>query len=119
METNEASNTSREIGQRIAKLRKANGLTQRDLAGILGVAQSVVSDYERGELRLHGELILHFTELFGATPNEILGIEPSSVKPKVPKNQRLYRRTLEIDKLPRRDQEALLRTIDAFLSKAN
>jgi hypothetical protein len=33
------------------------------------------------------------------------------------KNRRLYRHVKEIDNLPRRDQAALLRTIEAFISK--
>jgi hypothetical protein len=33
------------------------------------------------------------------------------------KNRRLSRRLQAIDALPKRDQEALLRTIDAFISK--
>ncbi|HVS76450.1 MAG TPA: hypothetical protein VHE11_05910 [Steroidobacteraceae bacterium] len=33
------------------------------------------------------------------------------------KNWRLYRRMQEIEKLPRRDQEALLRTIEALSSR--
>jgi len=33
-------------------------------------------------------------------------------------HRRLLRRIQQIDNLPKRDQEALLRTIDAFLSKA-
>jgi len=33
-------------------------------------------------------------------------------------NRRLLRRLQQIDGLPKRDQDALLRTIDAFLSKA-
>lgn len=35
------------------------------------------------------------------------------------KNRRLYRRMQEIEKLPRRDQKALLRTIEAFISKTS
>jgi hypothetical protein len=35
------------------------------------------------------------------------------------KNRRLYRRVQAIDQLPRRDQDALIRTIDAFLAKAS
>jgi hypothetical protein len=34
------------------------------------------------------------------------------------KNRRLSRRLQAIDALPKRDQEALLRTIDAFISKS-
>jgi hypothetical protein len=33
------------------------------------------------------------------------------------KNRRLYRRMQQIEQLPRRDQDALLRTIEAFISK--
>lgn len=35
------------------------------------------------------------------------------------KNRRLYRQLQNIEKLPKRDQQALLRTIDAFLAKAS
>jgi hypothetical protein len=34
------------------------------------------------------------------------------------KNRRIYRQLQSIDRLPKRDQEALARTIDAFLAKA-
>jgi hypothetical protein len=34
------------------------------------------------------------------------------------KNRRLLRRLKELDQLPKRDQDAVMRTIDAFLSKA-
>jgi len=34
------------------------------------------------------------------------------------KNRRLYRQLQNIEKLPKRGQQALLRTIDAFLAKA-
>lgn len=109
---------AQEIGQRVAALRHEKGLSQQELAQRLGVAQSVVSDYERGILRLHGELLLELAEIFGATPNEVLGIEARPQR-RGPQNQRLSRRLQEFEKLPRRDQEALLRTIDAFLSRAS
>jgi hypothetical protein len=35
------------------------------------------------------------------------------------KNRRLYRQLQNIEKLPKRDLQALLRTIDAFLAKAS
>ena len=35
------------------------------------------------------------------------------------KNCRLYPQLQNIEKLPKRDQQALLRTIDAFLAKAS
>ena len=84
-----------------------------------GVTQPVVSDYEHGELRVHGELIIELAEILRTSANEILGLEKNGKTETAVKNRRLHRRLQAIDKLPRRVQEALLRTIDAFLSKAS
>jgi len=54
------------IAQRLVCLRKERGPTQAQMAKRLGVSQPVVSDYERGGLRLHGELILKVAEILDA-----------------------------------------------------
>ncbi len=109
--------TAVEIGQRLAQLRKEKGITQGELADILGLSQPMVSDYERGELRLHGELIVEITTLLGISADQLLGIKATSQKNGEFKNRRLSRRLQAIDQLPKRDQDALFRTIDAFISK--
>ena len=62
------------LGRSLANLRKAKGLTQKDLAQKLGVTQSVVSDYERAQLRLHGELIIQLVSILKVSADELLGI---------------------------------------------
>jgi len=57
--------------------------------------------------------------LIKRTQPTALGISQQSNKPSAVKNRRLYRRIEAIDKLPKCDQEALLRTIDAFTAKAS
>jgi transcriptional regulator with XRE-family HTH domain len=105
------------IGVRLARLRKEAGLTQVELAEKLDVPQSMVSDYEREGLRLHAELLIQLCQILKVSADEILGLAQSSSPP--PKqNRRLYRKLKDIDRLPKRDQEALLRTIDAFLSRS-
>lgn len=105
------------VGQRLARLRRERGLTQAELAGRLSIAQPIVSDYERGELRLHGQLIVRLTEILGVSADELLGLTPTpDAGPQV--QRRLVRRLRAIDRLPRRDQQALFRTIDAFLKSA-
>jgi transcriptional regulator with XRE-family HTH domain len=99
--------TAAQIGARLAQLRTDKGITQREMAKLLDVSQPMVSDYERGELRLHGELILQLTQILGCSADAILGIEKTPV-----------RQVQALDKLSKRDQQALLRTIDLFLSKA-
>jgi transcriptional regulator with XRE-family HTH domain len=108
-----------DFGSRLVELRKARGLTQVEMAERLGTTQSFVSKYERGELRLHGELIIKLAAALDVTTDELLGFsgkEPS-VQPAV-KDRRLWRRLTAIDRLSKRDRAALVRTIDAFLSKA-
>jgi len=110
--------TAETIAERLVKLRKEKGITQKELAALLGVTQPLVSNYETGELRLHGELIVQLANILGATADELLGLEKTAREAGPVKNRRLLRRVREIEKLPRRDQEALLRTIEAFLAKA-
>ena len=108
-----------DFGRRLVELRKARGLTQVEMAERLGATQSFVSKYERGELRLHGVLIIKLAAALRVSTDELLGFagkEPS-LKPAV-KDRRLWRRITAIDSLSKRDRAALVRTIDAFLSKA-
>jgi len=111
-------NTAAVIGARLAQLRKEKGITQGELAKLLAISQPMVSDYERGELRLHGELILQLTQILGVSADELLGREESPKRKSSIKNRRLLRQVQALDKLSKRDQQALLRTIDAFLGKA-
>lgn len=105
------------IGERLAQLRKEKGMTQAELAEQLDISQPMASDYERGKLRLHGELIVQLREILGVTADELLGAtEPA--KTTTTKNRRLSRRLQAIDELPKRDQDALFRTIDAFITRA-
>jgi transcriptional regulator with XRE-family HTH domain len=102
------------IGERSARLRKERGLTQQEMAERLALAQPNVSDYERGILRLHGELI---AQILQVSADELLGLTPSSPRAGTATNRRFQRRLQELDQLPVRDQQAVLRTLDAFLSK--
>jgi transcriptional regulator with XRE-family HTH domain len=107
------------IGSRIARLRREKGLTQAEVARELEVSQPVVSDYENDVIKLSGETIVQLAKVLGASADEILGLEkPARVARGAVKNRRLLRQLQSIDRLPKRDQEALARTIDAFLTKA-
>lgn len=104
------------IAQRFGRLRREKGITQAEMAEMLGVSQPIVSDYERGELRLHGELIVRLAEILDCSADELLGLQERKAATGSG-NRRILRRLQRIEALSKRDQEALLRTIDAFLSK--
>ena len=82
----------------------------------MGIIQSLVSDYERGRIRPYPEMLARFSLSLEVSIDEIVGLQRPKAKPDAsPVSRRFLRRIQQIDKLPKRDQEALLRTIDAFL----
>ena len=110
---------ARAIGERLSGLRKAKGLTQIDVAQALDITQTLISKYERGDLLMHGELIAQFAGVLGVSADDILGIESRRAKPALPAvDKTLARRLAQLQALPRRDRDALLRTLDAFLAKS-
>jgi transcriptional regulator with XRE-family HTH domain len=106
------------IGARIARLRKDRGMTQKELAEHLGVSQPVVSDYENDVIRLPADVVVELASVLKVSADELLGIDTVAASTKGIQNRRLNRRLQAIEQLPKRDQEALLRTIDAFVSRA-
>lgn len=60
------------IGSFIAALRKANGMTQKELADRLPVSDKAVSRWERDECAPDISLIPVIAELFGVTSDELL-----------------------------------------------
>lgn len=105
------------FGTRLARLRKDRGFTQVELAEKIGKIQVLISDYERDKLRPYADVVAAIAAALDVTTDELLGTA------KAPKaatastgNRRFLRRLHAVDKLPKRDQDALLRTIDAFLS---
>jgi transcriptional regulator with XRE-family HTH domain len=107
---------SKECGPRVAEIRKARGITQVELAAKLGITQGNLSKYERGELRLHSDLLVKLAEILAVSIDDIFGVSTTASRPEPAKNRRFLRRIPQIEKLPKRDQDALLRTIDAFIA---
>ncbi|MBL8951108.1 MAG: helix-turn-helix domain-containing protein [Myxococcaceae bacterium] len=112
-----AASDAESIGERLARLRKEKGITQVELAKMLDTTQPVVSDYERGLLRLHGELIVQLAGILEVSADELLGLEQLQ-RPGPARDRRLARRLQAFDKLPKRDRDTLTRTVDAFLERA-
>jgi transcriptional regulator with XRE-family HTH domain len=102
------------LGRRIAALRKERGYTQTELADQVGAVQVVVSNYERGKLRPHPDMLVRLAKALRVSADELLGVQPASQNG-APVSRRVLRRLQAIDQLPKRDQDALFRTIDAFL----
>ncbi len=59
----------------IYSLRKANRMTQKDVARYLGIAPQSYQAYESGEALPGLRNFLKLAELFDVTPDELLGCE--------------------------------------------
>lgn len=107
------------IGQRMRRLRKARGITQVEMAERLSTTQGIVSRYERGGQRLHGELIVKLAEILDVSADELLGLEVKQRRPLPPalKDRRLLVRMQRLDRLSNRDREMVIRMVDALLAR--
>jgi transcriptional regulator with XRE-family HTH domain len=102
-------------GQRLARLRKERGWTQVELAERLGIIQALISDYERGKLRLNADMVVRFANALEVTTDELLHPKESKRPLRRKPSLRLQRRMEKIEKLPPHQQNYLLKTIDGFL----
>lgn len=105
------------LGQRLARIRKERGFTQVELAQRTGLIQSLVSDYETDRLNLSAEMAVRFALALDVSTDALLHPRAKKTAAKKP-NRKVLRRLEQIESLPRRKQDALLTTIDAFLNSA-
>jgi transcriptional regulator with XRE-family HTH domain len=106
------------LGERLARLRKERALTQNDMVERTGLTQVLVSDYERGRLRISAEMAVRFAEALGITTDELLRPKKKKTATSSRKQPslKLLRRMEQIESLPLYQQRALLTTIDNFLA---
>lgn len=71
---------NKEIGNRIRTARKEAGLKQKELAEIIGVSESRISQYENGSQRPRVDTIQKIADGLGITPTELLGDSLESIE---------------------------------------
>lgn len=109
--------TEKVIGQRLREFRKRQALSQAELADKLGITQSIISEYELGNVRLHAALLAGFARVLNASADEILGLEKAKNNGVVG-DRRFVRRLDKIQQLPNNKKQMLLGTIDAVLKSS-
>lgn len=63
------------FGEKLKELRKAQKLTQRELAERLNVAKSVVSYYESGDRFPSYDVLIKISRTFHVTTDYLLGVD--------------------------------------------
>ena len=104
------------FGQRLARLRRARGLSQRGLAARTGISQRMIAYYEGQSVHPPGNLLPHLAQGLGVTMEQLLAIEPLRNEPFVA-DVRIWRRMRRILDLPPNTRRAILRMLDAALDR--
>lgn len=68
------SNISKTIGETIVKKRKERGLNQKDCAEQLGMSNTTLGLYERGERTPDAEMLVNISEFFNVPLDDLCGV---------------------------------------------
>jgi transcriptional regulator with XRE-family HTH domain len=115
--THEEKRFFKELGGRIAELRKAQNLTQQQLADELGLAQQVVASYEIGRRRVPVSTLPALARVLAVSIEGLIGEEEKPAK-RGP-SPKLQRHLERISALPKPKQRAVMEVLEAVLSQAN
>lgn len=63
---------------RIRELRRAKGITMKQLGIAVGLAESTISQYENGKRQPDNETLIKLSNFFGVTVGYVLGAEKST-----------------------------------------
>lgn len=102
------------FGQRLARIRKARGLSQRELAGRLGISQRVVAYYEGQTEHAPAHMLSDLAKVLSVSLDQLLGAQPVRAEA-IDLDVRLLRRIQEIQRLPPSTKRAVLKVIDDLL----
>jgi transcriptional regulator with XRE-family HTH domain len=108
----------KQLGARIAALRKDQTLTQVQLAQVLGLTQQMIASYEVGRRRVPVSLLPQVAATLAVSLEELIGkkdVQPAKRGP-APKLQQQIER---IQKLPKSRQRFVMEMLDTVLQQAD
>ena len=107
----------RDLGARIAQLRRDQNLTQQQLAELMGMSQQSVASWEVGRLRPAVSMLPRLAKALGVSTEALIGQEEKPAKRgPTPKLQQQMER---ISQLPRTKQRFVMDMLDTVLAQAS
>jgi len=105
------------LGARIAQARKAQNLTQQQIANRLGIAQQTYAGYEVGHTRIPASMLPLLAQDLGITLDELMGLN-ENLRPKPGPASKLQKQFERISQLPRTKQRFFSEVLDGLLTQA-
>ena len=111
--TQDSKKFLKELGARVAVLRKEQGLTQTQLAEMLGISQQLVASYEVGRRRIPVSALPTLAKALAMPIEALLGVSNGAAKRgPTPKLQQQMER---INRLPKAQQKVVMRMLEGVL----
>jgi len=106
----------KQLGQRVATLRKEMNLTQVQLCNLLGISQQLLANQEAGQRRIPASMLPKLAKIFGMTIDELLSVKKQPNK-RGPVSA-LNRQVEQIRLLPRTKQKFVMDMLDTVIQQA-
>lgn len=107
----------KELGARIAQLRREQNLTQQQLAELLGTAQQQVASYEVARLKVPASMLPRLARALGVSLEALIGeTEPPAKRGPTPKLQQQVER---LSRLPKAQQRVVMQMLEGVLAQAS
>ena len=99
------------IQQNIIKYRKLKGLTQHELASLIGLSRSGLADIESGRNKVYGDTIVRIAKVLGVSADLLLGLASADAVEVIP-SLRFLKRLSIIESFPEAHKKRILRNLD-------
>ncbi len=104
------------FGQRLAAVRRSQGLTQKELAERLGVTREMIDYYERRAPNPALDFIERAAKAMDVSVAQLLGSQPHTMRAKPGPVSQLERRIEQVKLLPHKKQQLIVEFLDAIIS---
>lgn len=98
--------------QRLARIRKAKGLSQYDLADLTGISHRMIVHYEKHAKKLAPDALICLAKVLNVTVDELMGYK--ALKDKKELDRHVVRKARMLEELPAKDQKSVMRMIDTL-----
>jgi transcriptional regulator with XRE-family HTH domain len=114
-----------DFGELLVELRKAHGLTQYDLADLIGTTQRTISYYENEGGHPQAPVMAHLARALNVSTDELLGVKKSAralqskkaaANHEDPEIRRVWKKFQQLLTLPEKDQRAVIRLVNSLVA---
>ena len=109
----------KQLGTRIAELRKERGMTQVQLAQVLDLTQQMVASYEVGRRRVPVSLLPGLADALAVSIEELIGRPPARATAKRGPAPKLQQQLERIAQLPKAKQRFVIEMLETVLAQAS